>query len=454
MCPPMNKRAESDPIRDQIRTAGLEQSAFWMPYTANREFKKSPRLLARAEGMYYWTPEGRQVLDGTAGLWCVNAGHCRPRIVEAVKRQVAEMDFAPTFQMGHPIAFEFADRLARIAPKGFSRVFFTNSGSESVDTALKIALAYQRVRGEAQRFRLIGRERGYHGVNFGGMAVGGLVANKKMFGPGVAGVDHLRHTHDLSRNSFSKGQPAHGAEFAEELERLCTLHDPSTIAAVIVEPVAGSAGVLVPPKGYLERLREICTRHGILLIFDEVITGFGRLGQPFASQRFGVMPDLFTTAKGLTNGTVPMGAVFVNESLYDAFMKGPEGIELFHGYTYSGHPLACAAGIGTLDTYAEEGLLTRAGSLEKYWEDAAHSLKGARHVIDVRNCGLIAAVELEPRAGAPGRRAYEAFVKAFELGVLIRVTGDIIALSPPLIIEKQQIDRLFQSVREVLQAVS
>ena len=446
----MNKRAESD----QIRTAGLEQSAFWMPYTANREFKKSPRLLARAEGMYYWTPEGRQVLDGTAGLWCVNAGHCRPKIVEAVKRQVAEMDFAPTFQMGHPIAFEFADRLARIAPKGFSRVFFTNSGSESADTALKIALAYQRARGEAQRFRLIGRERGYHGVNFGGMAVGGLVANKKMFGPGVAGVDHIRHTHDLSRNAFSKGQPAHGAEFAEELERLCALHDPSTIAAVIVEPVAGSAGVLVPPKGYLERLREICTRHGILLIFDEVITGFGRLGQPFASQRFGVMPDLFTTAKGLTNGTVPMGAVFVNESLYDVFMKGPDGIELFHGYTYSGHPLACAAGIGTLDTYAEEDLLTRAGSLEKYWEDAAHSLKGARHVIDVRNCGLIAAIELEPRAGAPGRRAYEAFTKAFELGVLIRVTGDIIALSPPLIIEKPQIDRLFQSVREVLQAVS
>ena len=445
----MNKRAESD----QIRASALEQSAFWMPYTANRDFKKSPRLLARAEGMYYWTPEGRQVLDGTAGLWCVNAGHCRPKIVEAVKRQVAEMDFAPTFQMGHPIAFEFADRLARIAPKGFSRVFFTNSGSESADTALKIALAYQRSRGEAQRFRLIGRERGYHGVNFGGMAVGGLVANKKMFGPGVAGVDHLRHTHDLSRNSFSKGQPTHGAEFAEELERLCALHDPSTIAAVIVEPVAGSAGVLVPPKGYLERLREICTRHGILLIFDEVITGFGRLGQPFASQRFGVMPDLFTTAKGLTNGTVPMGAVFVNESLYDAFMNGPEGIELFHGYTYSGHPLACAAGIGTLDTYAEEGLLTRAGSLEKYWEDAAHSLKGARHVIDVRNCGLMAAIELEPRTGAPGRRAYAAFVKAFELGVLIRVTGDIIALSPPLIIEKPQIDRLFQSVREVLQAV-
>jgi beta-alanine--pyruvate transaminase len=442
----MNKRAEF--------ASDLEQSSFWMPFTANRDFKKAPRLLARAEGMYYWTPEGRQVLDGTAGLWCVNAGHCRPKIVEAVKRQVATMDFAPTFQMGHPIAFEFADRLARIAPAGFSRVFFTNSGSESVDTALKIALAYQRARGEAQRFRLVGRERGYHGVNFGGMAVGGLQANKRVFGPGVAGVDHIRHTHDPARNAFSRGQPAHGAEFADELERVCALHDPSSIAAVIVEPVAGSAGVLVPPQGYLERLREICTRHGILLIFDEVITGFGRLGQPFASQRFGVTPDLFTTAKGLTNGTVPMGAVFVRDTLYETFMQGPEGIELFHGYTYSGHPVACAAGLGTLETYADEGLLTRAGSLEKYWEDAAHSLKDARHVVDIRNCGLIAAIELEPRAGAPGRRAYEAFVRAFESGVLTRVTGDIIALSPPLIVEKPQIDRLFATIREALQAVA
>ena len=424
-----------------------------MPFTANRQFKKAPRLLERAEGMYYWTPEGRQVLDGTAGLWCVNAGHCRPKIVEAVKRQVAQMDFAPTFQMGHPIAFEFADRLARIAPQGFSHVFFTNSGSESVDTALKIALAYHRARGEGQRFKLIGRERGYHGVNFGGMAVGGLVANKKMYGPGVAGVDHMRHTHDLSRNAFSRGQPEHGAEFADELERLCALHDPSTIAAVIVEPVAGSAGVLVPPKGYLERLREICTRHGILLVFDEVITGFGRLGHPFASQRFGVAPDLFTAAKGLTNGTVPMGAVFVRDSVHEAFMQGPDGIELFHGYTYSGHPLACAAGLGTLDTYADEELLTRAASLEHYWEDAAHSLKGARHVIDIRNCGLVAAIELEPREAAPGRRGYEAFVRAFEGGVLIRVTGDIIALSPPLIVDKREIDRLFQSLREVLQTV-
>jgi len=446
----MNKRAESR----ETNAAGLEQAAFWMPFTANRQFKRAPRLLARAEGMYYWTPGGRQVLDGTAGLWCVNAGHCRPKIVEAVKRQVAEMDFAPTFQMGHPIAFEFAERLARVAPEGFSRVFFTNSGSESADSALKIALAYHRARGEAGRYRLIGRERGYHGVNFGGMAVGGITANKKMFGPGVAGVDHIRHTHDPVRNSFSKGQPRHGVEFADELERLCLLHDPSTIAAVIVEPVAGSAGVLVPPVGYLERLREICTRHGILLIFDEVITGFGRLGKPFASQHFGVMPDLFTTAKGMTNATVPMGAVFVKDTIFEAFMQGAEGIELFHGYTYSGHPLACAAGVATLDTYEEEGLLTRVSAIEKHWEDSAHALRSAPHVIDIRNCGLMAAIELEPRAGQPGKRAYEAFVKAFEAGVLIRVTGDTIALSPPLIVERAQIERIFECVGTMLRSVS
>ena len=439
----MNKRVD----------LGLEQSAFWMPFTANRQFKKAPRLLARAEGMYYWTADGRQLLDGQAGLWCVNAGHCRPKIVEAVRRQVGEMDFAPTFNMGHPIAFEFAERLAGVAPAGFSRVFFTNSGSESADTALKIALAYHRVRGEGQRFRLIGRERGYHGVNFGGMAVGGIPANRKTFGPGVAGVDHIRHTHDLARNAFSLGQPLHGAEFADELERLCVLHDPSTIAAVIVEPVAGSAGVLVPPKGYLERLREICTRHGILLIFDEVITGFGRLGQPFASQRFGVMPDLFTVAKGMTNGTVPMGAVFARDSVYAAFMQGADGIELFHGYTYSGHPLGCAAGIATLDTYEEEGLLTRAGALEAHFQDALHSLKGTRHVIDLRSFGLMGAVELEPRASRPGARAYEAFMKCFEAGILIRYTGDTLAFSPPLIVEKAQIDRIFDTVRGALQTV-
>jgi beta-alanine--pyruvate transaminase len=441
----MNKRA------DIPRT--LERAAFWMPYTANRQFKRAPRLLARAEGMYYWTPEGRQILDGQAGLWCVNAGHCRPKIVAAVKQQVAELDFAPTFNMGHPLAFEFAERLVGIAPERFSRVFFTNSGSESADTALKIALAYHRARGEGQRFRLIGRERGYHGVNFGGMAVGGIAANRKAFGPGVAGVDHIRHTHDLQRNAFSKGQPVQGAEFADELERLCQFHDPSTVAAVIVEPVAGSAGVLVPPNGYLQRLREICSKHGILLIFDEVITGFGRLGQPFASQRFGVLPDLFTVAKGMTNGTVPMGAVFAKDSIYDMFMDAPDGIELFHGYTYSGHPLACAAGIATLETYEEEGLLTRGAALERAFEDALHALKGAPHVIDVRNCGLMGAVELDPRSGKPGARAYEAFLKCFEAGVLVRYTGDTLAFSPPLIVEEAQIQRIFETVQRALSSV-
>ncbi|HWI39011.1 MAG TPA: aspartate aminotransferase family protein, partial [Burkholderiales bacterium] len=385
----MNKRADF--------STTLEQSAFWMPFTANRQFKKAPRLLARAEGMYYWTPEGRQILDGCAGLWCVNAGHCRPKIVEAIQQQAATMDFAPTFQMGHPIAFEFAERLSALAPEGFKRVFFTNSGSESADTALKIALAYHRARGEGHRFRLVGRERGYHGVNFGGMAVGGIPANKKVFGPGVAGVLHIRHTHDVARNAFSRGLPKNGVELAEDLERLCLMNDGASIAAVMVEPVSGSAGVLVPPQGYLQRLREICDKHGILLIFDEVITGFGRLGKPFGSQRLGVMPDIFTVAKGMTNGSVPMGAVFVRDSIYEAFMKGGEGIELFHGYTYSGHPLGCAAGIATLDVYEEEGLLERAQSVEKHWEEALHSLKATRNVIDVRNIGLMGAVELEPK---------------------------------------------------------
>jgi beta-alanine--pyruvate transaminase len=440
----MNKRADF---------TDLQESAFWMPFTSNRQFKKAPRLLARAEGMYYWTPEGRQILDACAGLWCVNAGHCRPKITAAIQRQAAEMDFAPTFQMGHPIAFEFADRLAAIAPEGFKRVFFSNSGSEAVDSALKIALAYHRARGEAGRFRLIGRERGYHGVNFGGISVGGLAHNRKTFGPGVAGVDHIRHTHDIARNAFSRGLPAHGAELAEDLERLCTLHDASTIAAVIVEPVPGSAGVLPPPRGYLERLREICTKHGILLIFDEVITGFGRLGQPFGSQKLGVLPDLFTTAKGMTNGAVPMGAVFVRDSIYEAFMKGPDGIELFHGYTYSGHPLACAAGIGALDTYEEEGLLERASTLEKHWEDAIHSLKGAPNVIDIRNFGLMGAIELAPKPGAPGGRGYTALVKCFEAGVLVRYTGDTVAFSPPLIVQKTQIDQIFETVGKVLKTL-
>jgi beta-alanine--pyruvate transaminase len=433
--------------------AKIEDSPFFMPFSMNRRFKKAPRMMARAEGVYYFTPEGKKLIDGTSGLWCVNAGHCRKPIVEAVQKQAAVLDFAPTFQMGHPLAFEFAERLAQVAPGDLKRIFFTNSGSESVDTALKLALAYHRARGEGHRVRLIGRERGYHGVNFGGTAVGGIVGNRKIFGALVAGVDHLRHTHDPERNAFSRGQPKHGAELADDLERLCALHDASTIAAVIVEPVACSGGVLVPPVGYLERLREICDRHGILLIFDEVITGWGRLGKPFASQHFGVMPDLMTTAKGITNGAVPMGAVFMREGVYQAFMTGPENaIEMPHGYTYSSHPLACAAGLATLQVYEDEGLLTRAAELWPYWEDQAHALKGLPHVIDIRNLGLIAAIELAPRPGAPGARGLDTHVKAFERGAYIRVAGDTIALAPPLIIGKADIDRLFDIVRAVLKS--
>jgi beta-alanine--pyruvate transaminase len=430
-------------------------AAFWMPFTANRQFKKAPRLLASAQDMHYYTDDGRAILDGTAGLWCVNAGHGRPKIVEAVQRQVAELDYAPAFQMSHPKAFEFASRLVQIAPEGLDHVFFTNSGSESVETALKIALAYQRVKGQGSRTRLIGRERGYHGVNFGGISVGGIVSNRKMFGTLLSGVDHIRHTHDLARNAFTKGEPEHGVELAEDLERVVALHDASTIAAVIVEPVAGSTGVLIPPKGYLKRLREICDKHGILLIFDEVITGFGRLGTPFAADYFGVIPDIMITAKGVTNGVIPMGAVFVKSEIHDAFMTGPEHlIEFFHGYTYSAHPLACAAGLGTLDTYADDGLLTRGAELAPYWEQAIHSLKDTKHVIDARNIGLVGAIELEPMEGEPTRRAFSVFLECFERGVLIRTTGDIIALSPPLIISKAQIDELIGTIGDVLKATA
>ena len=435
-----------------LDTNNLE--AFWMPFTANRQFKQNPRLLVSADGMYYRSHDNREILDGTAGLWCVNAGHNRPKIVEAIRRQAGELDFAPTFQMGHPAAFELASRLVNLAPAEFDHVFYTNSGSESVETALKMAIAYHRQRGEGARTRLIGRERGYHGVNFGGVAVGGIPANRKMFGALVAGVDHLRHTHDPQRNAFSRGMPAHGAELADDLERLCLLHDPSTIAAVIVEPVAGSAGVFLPPKGYLRRLREICDKYGILLIFDEVITGYGRLGAPFAAEFFGVYPDMFTTAKGLTNGTIPMGAVFLKKHIHDAFMNGPENmIELFHGYTYSGNPMACATALGTLDTYQEEGLLTRAGEMAGYWEDSLHGLRDCPHVIDIRNLGLVGAIELAPVPGKPTQRAFSAFLKAYEQGLLIRTTGDIIALSPPLIVEKQHIDRIAETLRHVLRSL-
>jgi len=426
----------------------LAMDAHWMPFTANRQFKKAPRLLAKAQGMHYWDVNGRQVLDAVAGLWCVNAGHSRPRIVKAIQDQAAEMDFAPAFQMGHPKSFELAERVAAIAPAGMNRIFFTNSGSEAVETALKMAIAYHRVRGEGARTRLIGRERGYHGVNFGGISVGGIVANRKHFGSLLTGVDHIRHTHDPARNAFSRGLPAHGAELADDLERLVTLHDASTIAAVIVEPVAGSTGVLMPPQGYLQRLREICDKHGILLIFDEVITGFGRTGAPFAAQTFGVTPDLITCAKGITSGTVPMGAVIAKQAIHDVFMNGPEHlIEFFHGYTYSAHPLACAAGVATLDTYAEEGLLTRAKELEGYFADAVHSLKGEPNVIDIRNLGLIGGIELAPMAGEPTKRAFNIFLDCWDKGVLVRTTGDIVALSPPLIVEKGQIDQIVDTLR-------
>jgi beta-alanine--pyruvate transaminase len=429
--------------------------AYWMPFTANRQFKKAPRLLARSEGMYFWTPEGRQILDAVAGLWCVNAGHARPKIVRTIAEQAAELDFAPPFQMAHPKAFALAEKVAALSPAGMNKVFFTNSGSESVETALKMAIAYHRVRGEAARTRLIGRERGYHGVNFGGISVGGMVANRKMFGSLLAGVDHIRHTHDPARNAFAVGQPEHGAELADDLERLVALHDASTIAAVIVEPIAGSTGVLLPPKGYLERLRAICDRHGILLIFDEVITGFGRTGNPFGAQTFGVTPDLMTLAKGITNGCVPMGAVVAHQKIHDAFMTGPEHlIEFFHGYTYSAHPLACAAGLATLDTYAEEGLLTRAAQLQGHFAEALHSLRGEPHVIDIRNIGLMGAVELQPRDGEAGKRAYEVFLDCWQQGLLVRFTGEIIALTPPLIVEPQQIQALVDGIRSALKRVA
>ncbi|GAB1575972.1 aspartate aminotransferase family protein [Bordetella petrii] len=427
-----------------------------MPFTANRQFKSQPRMLAGAKGMYYTSTDGRQILDGTSGLWCVNAGHCREEIAQAIGRQAATLDYAPGFQLGHPLAFEAASAVAGLMPQGMDRVFFTNSGSESVDTALKIALAYHRARGEAQRTRLIGRERGYHGVGFGGISVGGISPNRKTFsGALLPAVDHLPHTHSLEHNAFSKGQPAWGAHLADDLERIVALHDPSTIAAVIVEPMAGSTGVLVPPQGYLERLREITAKYGILLIFDEVITGYGRLGTATASEYFGVTPDLITMAKGISNAAVPAGAVAVKRDVHDAIVNGAQGgIEFFHGYTYSAHPLATAAILATLDLYRRDDLFARARKLAPAFEAAAHGLKDAPNVIDIRNIGLVAGIELAPRDGAPGARAAEAFQKCFDSGLMVRYTGDTLAVSPPLIIEEAQIAEMFDSIGKVLKEVA
>ena len=429
-------------------------AALWMPFTANRAYKATPRQLVAAKDMHYTADDGRQVLDGTAGLWAVNAGHCRPTIVEAIQKTAAELDFAPGFQLGHPASFELASRVAAIMPKGLDRIFFTNSGSESVDTALKIALAYQRSRGEGTRTRFIGRERGYNGVGFGGISVGGIVNNRRQFGTLLNGVDHLPHTHSLQHNSFTKGRPQWGGHLADTLESIIALHGPETIAAVIVEPMAGSTGVLVPPVGYLERLREITSKHGIVLIFDEVITAFGRVGGATASETLGVIPDIITMAKGLTNAAVPMGAVAVSRHIHDGVVEGAaDGIELFHGYTYSGHPLAAAAGIAALDLYEAEGIFEHATSLHGYWEEAVHSLKGKRHVIDVRNMGIVAGIELEPRPGAPTKRAMELFHKCFDNGLLVRATGDIIALSPPLILQKAHIDEMVGRISDLLETV-
>ncbi len=430
--------------------------SFWMGFTPNRAFKRRPRLIARAKDMHYYAVDGRPIIDGSAGLWCSNAGHCRSKIVEAIQAQAAELDFAPTFQFGHPKVFELASRLTMLAPGDINYAFFSNSGSEAADSALKIALAYHNVKGQASRTRLIGRERGYHGVNFGGISVGGISPNRKLFGALLAGVDHLPHTYNRAEQAYSRGEPEWGGHLADELERMVALHDASTIACVIVEPMAGSTGVLAPPKGYLKRLREICDKHGILLIFDEVITGFGRLGSAFAAERYGVVPDMITFAKGITSGAVPLGGVLVRDHIYEAFMNGPDhAIELFHGYTYTGHPIAAAAALATLEVYREEGLFERAASLEDTWADAIHSLKGEPNVVDIRTIGLVGAIDLEPIEGAPGKRGYEAMETGFhDHDIMVRITADTIALSPPLIISEDQIGEIVDKVRKVLHQVA
>jgi beta-alanine--pyruvate transaminase len=446
------------PSAPQSRATAIpnDLEAYWLPFTANRAFKAAPRLIARAKDMHYYTPDGRAVLDGTAGLWCTNAGHNRDPIVEAIRAQAAELDYAPAFQFSHPKAFELASRVAALAPADLDHVFFCNSGSEAVDTALKIALAYHNVRGEGARTRLIGRERGYHGVGFGGISVGGIVANRKFFGSLLAGVDHLPATYNREQQAFSKGEPDWGAHLADDLERIVALHDASTVAAVIVEPMAGSTGVLPAPKGYLQRLRAICDKYGILLIFDEVITGFGRLGHAFAAERYGVVPDIITFAKGVTSGTVPMGGAIVRKPIHDAFMRGPEhAVELFHGYTYSAHPLACAAALATLDLYRDEQLFERAKTLEPVWSDGVMGLKGLPNVLDIRCVGITAGIDLASRPGAVGKRAFDAMVKAFnEQSLTIRSTGDTLALTPPLIVSEGEIDEIVGKVAAVIKAVA
>ena len=426
----------------------------WMPFTPNKVFKKDPRIIVGAKDMHFISDDNREILDGTAGLWCVNAGHGRKKIQEAVNKQIENLDYSPPFQFGHPKQFELANRLAEIFPEGMNHVFFSNSGSEAVDSALKIALAYQRARGHSSKTRLIGRERGYHGVGFGGISVGGMVKNRMYFGSMLNGVDHLRHTHNLKLNAFSKGEPEHGAELADDLERLVQLHDASTIAAVIVEPIAGSTGALPPPKGYLKRLRELCTKHDILLIFDEVVTAFGRMGKATGSEFFGVTPDIISCAKGITNATIPMGATIVQDFIYESMMENADApIELFHGYTYSGHPVACAAALATLDIYQEEGLFDNAAHMAPIIEEAAHSLKGTKHIIDSRNLGVIAALELEPKGNAGGARGFEAMKKAWDLGLMVRANGDTLAFSPPLIIKENQVDEMFTKVKKALEQV-
>jgi beta-alanine--pyruvate transaminase len=445
------------PHRISGETAALDREAlesFWLPFTPNRQFKADPRLFVAAEGMHYVTSDGRRILDAMAGLWCVNAGHGQRAIIDAIKAQAERLDFVSSFQMSHPAAFELAGRIAEIAPTGLDHVFFTNSGSEAVDTALKIARAYHRARGEGSRIRFIGRAKAYHGMGWGGLSVSGLGRHRRDFGPLLPEVDHLAHTHSIEHAAFSRGQPQWGAHLADELTTLLQIHDPSTVAAVIVEPVTGSGGVLPPPVGYLEQLRAICDRHGILLIFDEVITGFGRLGAAFGAEAFGVTPDLITCAKGMTNGAVPMGGVIASRSVYDALMAGPSSvIELFHGYTYSAHPLACAAALATLDVYRDSDLFARCRRLAPIWEQAAHALRDAPHVVDIRNIGLLAAMDLSPRDGAPGARGAECAKRCFDDGVLIRSSGDTLVLSPPLIIAENEIEMVFATIRRALGAI-